>query len=72
MWMTLPLCGAVGAELCVVAVQSVFTGRQQVGARGSRGEADVQRGGTDLQHQQLAGGTNMAGILLSSRPELLR
>lgn len=43
-----------------------------MGARGSRGEADVQRGGTDLQHQQLAGGTNMAGILLSSRPELLR
>lgn len=49
-----PFGGAAGAELCVVAEQAVFTGDQQKIVGGGR-EADVQRGGSALQGQQLTG-----------------
>lgn len=66
--MPLPLCGVVGAQLCVVAVQAVLAGSQEVGAGGGGREADVQRGGADLQHQQLTGGTKKAEIFSTSQP----
>lgn len=47
-----PLC--VASQLCVVAVQAVVTGRQQVRPRSAEGKAEMQRCGAALQHQQLA------------------
>ncbi len=56
--MFLPFCGGVGVQLCVEAVQSVLTGYQKLRLGRFGRKADVQRGGADLQHQQLTGGTN--------------
>lgn len=67
----LPLCGGAGAELRVVAVQAVLTGGQKVCTGGAGREADVQRGGAELQRQQLTAGTNRAEILSTRQPEAL-
>lgn len=58
----LPLCGVVGAELCVVAVQAVLGGSQKVRTWGCWGKANVQRGSAHLQHQQLTGRTDRTEI----------
>lgn len=52
-------------------MQAVLTGSQEVRAGGSGGEADVQRRGADLQHQQLTGGTDREEIFSISQTEPL-
>lgn len=47
-----PLC--VAAQLCVVAVQAVVAGRQQVRPRSAERKAQMQWCGAALQHHQLA------------------